>query len=182
MWCGDAQENKVKEMEEVVCLAQISVIRHREPGVPALSGGAKRTQKPCIHQNSNGRAGALAQNILQTADTLTYKESYILPTSGAKTGKIRRHRAARTFENDKLKVYPNPARDYVIVEYQLAGDADKAVVKVIDNNGFIRKTILQENNQGFLVIDTRGLETGTYIAHIATNGKLLGVAKFVIIN
>ncbi|RLD59148.1 MAG: hypothetical protein DRJ05_06820 [Bacteroidetes bacterium] len=135
-----------------------------------------------IHQNSNGRAGALARNILQIADTLTYKENYILPTEGAKTGKVRRRRANRSYENDKLKVYPNPARDYVIVEYQLVGDADKAVVKVIDNNGFIRQTIVKESNHNFVVIDTRQLGTGTYIAHVSSEGKLIGVCKFIIVN
>ena len=128
------------------------------------------------------QAALLAQNILQTADTLTYKESYILPTEGAKTGKVRRRRVSRDYDNDRLKVYPNPAKEYVIVEYQLIGDTDKVVVKLIDNNGFIRQTIVQENNHGFTVIDTRGLETGTYIAHIAANGKLVGVGKFVIVH
>ncbi len=70
----------------------------------------------------------------------------------------------------------------MIVEYQLAGDADKVVVKLIDNNGFIRQTIVQGNNHGFTVIDTRQLSTGTYIAHIATDGKLVGVGKFIIVH
>ena len=128
------------------------------------------------------QAALLAKNILQTADTLTYKESYILPTSGAKTGKVRQRRTNHNYESDKLKVYPNPARDYVIVEYQLAGDADKAVVKVIDNNGFIRQTIVKESNHNFVVIDTRQLGTGTYIAHVSSEGKLIGVCKFIIVN
>jgi len=134
-----------------------------------------------IYQNSNARAGAWAMNILCTVDTLSYKENYLLPTTGNKTSIVKRKRPDnQVFKNSKLKVYPNPAKDYVIVEYQLAGDADKAVVKIIDNNGFIRQTIEQENSYGFTVIDTRSLETGTYICHVAANGKLVGVAKFLI--
>jgi len=114
-------------------------------------------------------------------DTLYYKENYLLPTIGNKTGIVKRKRPNNTiFENNKLKVYPNPANDYVIVEYQLVDETDKAVVKIIDNNGFIRQTIAQENNHGFMVIDTRDLETGTYICHVAASGKLVGVAKFII--
>ncbi len=143
---------------------------------------AQKTSLYNIHQNSSELAGAWASNILRTVDTLTYKEKYLLPTAGNKTSVVKRQRPNnKVFENSKLKVYPNPAKYYVIVEYQLAGDADKAVVKVIDNNGFIRKTIEQENNHGFTVIDTRGLETGTYICHVASNGKLVGVAKFIIV-
>ena len=135
-----------------------------------------------IHQNSNGRAGAWAMNILRTVDTLSYKENYLLPTVGNKTGIVKRKRPDnKVFESNKLKVYPNPAKDYVIVEYQLAGDADKAVIKVIDNNGFIRQTIEPQNNHGFTVIDTRSLETGTYICHVSANDELVGVAKFIII-
>ncbi|MBC8319243.1 MAG: S8 family peptidase [Bacteroidetes bacterium] len=135
-----------------------------------------------IYQNSNGLAGAWATNILCTVDTLSYKENYLLPTIGNKTGVVKRQRPNnKVFESNKLKVYPNPAKDYVIVEYQLAGNADRAVIKVIDNNGFIRQSIEQENNHGFMVIDTRDLETGTYICNVAANGKLVGVAKFIIL-
>ena len=135
-----------------------------------------------IHLNSNGLAGAWATNILRTVDTLSYEENYLLPTVGNKTGVVRRKRPDnKVFESNKLKVYPNPAKDYVIVEYQLVGDLDRAVIKVIDNNGFIRQTIEQENNHGFTVIDTRSLETGTYVCHVAANGKLVGVAKFIIL-
>ena len=134
-----------------------------------------------IYQNSTALAGAWATNILRTVDTLYYKENYLLPTIGNKIGIVRRKRPNNTtFETTKLKVYPNPANDYVIVEYQLADETDKAVVKIIDNNGFIRQTIAPENNHGFMVIDTRDLETGTYICHVAASGKLFGVAKFII--
>lgn len=136
-----------------------------------------------IAQNSNGLAGAWATNLLQTGDTLAYTENYLLPTTGNKTIRVKRRRPnTETFESNRLLVYPNPAKDYVIVEYELAGDVDKVVVKVIDNKGFLRSTIEQQNNHGFTVIDTRNLETGTYICHVAANGKLVGVAKFIIIN
>jgi len=55
-------------------------------------------------------------------------------------------------------------------------------MKSIDNNGFIRQTVMQQNNHGFAVMDTRELEPGTYICHVAANDKLVGVAKFIIVN
>lgn len=144
--------------------------------------GTQKVSLYNIHQNSNGLAGAWAMNILRTVDTLSYKENYLLPTVGNKTSIVKRKRPDnKVFESNKLKVYPNPAKDYVIVEYQLAGDLDRSIIKVIDNNSFIRQTIEQENNHGFTVIDTRGLETGTYICHVSANGKLVGVAKFIVL-
>ncbi|NQU34458.1 MAG: S8 family serine peptidase [Bacteroidetes bacterium] len=136
-----------------------------------------------IYQNSTERAGAWAMNILRTVDTLTYKENYLLPDGSNKSSLVKRQRPNNeVFESSKLKVYPNPAKDYVIVEYQLAGDTDKAVVKVIDNNGFIRQAVIQQNNHGFAVMDTRELEPGTYICHVSANGILVGVAKFIVVN
>jgi len=136
-----------------------------------------------LRQNSTGLAGAWATNLLNTVDdTLYYKESYLLPTEGNKSVIVKRKRPdIKIFESNKLKVYPNPAKDYVIVEYQLVDDAERVVVKVIDNNGFIRRTIEQENNHGFTVIDAQELETGTYICHVAANGSLVGVVKFIIV-
>jgi len=136
-----------------------------------------------LRQNSTGLAGAWATNLLNTVDdTLYYKESYLLPTEGNKSVIVKRKRPdIKIFESNKLKVYPNPAKDYVIVEYHLVDDAERVVVKVIDNNGFIRRTIEQENNHGFTVIDAQELETGTYICHVAANGSLVGVVKFIIV-
>ena len=136
-----------------------------------------------IYQSSNGRAGAWAMNILCTADTLSYKENYILPTIGTKTGTVKRMRPNNdVFEKNQLRVYPNPANDYIIVEYELAGDIDNATIKIIDNNGFIRQTIMSENNHEYAVINTQSLESGTYICHVSANNKLIGVAKFVILH
>lgn len=80
------------------------------------------------------------------------------------------------------RMIPNPAREYVIIEYALEGDGSGYMIKLADANGFLRQTIKPEDNRGFAVIDTRRLETGTYIAIVSKTGKYIGVVKFIVVN
>jgi hypothetical protein len=85
-------------------------------------------------------------------------------------------------EKSSLKVYPNPANTYVIIEYALEGDGSGYMIKLADANGFLRQTIKPEANRGFAVIDTRRLETGTYVAIVSRDGEFVGAGKFIIVN
>ncbi len=87
---------------------------------------------------------------------------------------------ARQKSTTSLKVYPNPAGDYLVVEYPVQEETSPVTIKVVDNNGFLRLTTTAPFSTGSAVLDTRSLGTGTYICHVSANGKLVGVTKFVV--
>ena len=133
--------------------------------------------------SSSITVSAWAANILKFADTLTYTEQYILPDASLKRGEVqRRSRYDKPVENSRLKVYPNPAHEYVIIEYALEGDGTGYMIKLADANGFLRQTIKPEANRGFAVMDTRRLETGTFIAIVSKDGKFVVSGKFIVVN
>ena len=69
----------------------------------------------------NSQAAAMAQNILQHIDSGSYPEDYILPTNGLNLRSMYagNHEA---IDDDKeaswIKVYPNPCKDYFIIDYK----------------------------------------------------------------
>ncbi len=141
------------------------------------------TQKAQLYQvylAKTGRVSALAMNLLQVTDTLSYHHTYVLPTDGLKNNVIGRQRNHHNLASTSLKVYPNPAGDYLVVEYPVEDETSPVSIKVVDNNGFLRLTTTSQFSTGSAVLDTRTLGTGTYICHVSANGKLVGVTKFVV--
>ncbi len=57
---------------------------------------------------------------------------------------------------------PNPARDWVVFEYQLPGETPEAAIRITDAGGRLIKTLTVTGKQGQQMWDTRGLEPGTY--------------------
>jgi hypothetical protein len=141
---------------------------------------AQKAQLYQVYQAKTGQVSALAMNLLQVTDTLSYQHSYVLPTEGLKNNVIARQRNHPNPASTSLKVYPNPAGDYLVVEYPVQEETSPVTIKVVDNNGFLRLTTTAPFSTGSAVLDTRTLGTGTYICHVSANGKLVGVTKFVV--
>lgn len=141
---------------------------------------AQKAQLYQVYQAKTGQVSALAMNLLQVTDTLSYQHSYVLPTEGLKNNVIGRQRNHPNPASTSLKVYPNPAGDYLVVEYPVQEENSPVTIKVVDNNGFLRLTTTAPFSTGSAVLDTRSLGTGTYICHVSANGKLVGVTKFVV--
>ena len=64
--------------------------------------------------------------------------------------------------NNYLKLYPNPAKDYVTVEYRFSSPEKPIVLKIVDVLGkpVYNKTLNYRQDQ--LLIDTRTFAKGSY--------------------
>jgi hypothetical protein len=142
-------------------------------------------QKASLHSlrcSSFGPVAGWSTALLKNVGDLVYNESYILPTEGNKQGIVRRQRSFDNIDQNILKVYPNPARDYIIIEYQFTEDVVDVKINVTNSNGTILQTIVPENNIDFAVINTSHLKNGSYFCTVNINGKQHGVAKFVVLH
>jgi hypothetical protein len=85
------------------------------------------------------------------------------------------------YENEPrlLKVMPNPAKDYIIVEYELEA-AGSAVIEITDLTGKPVHSLQVANPKDQLTIDTRNWKTGTFIASLKINGRIKETVKFTI--
>jgi hypothetical protein len=79
-----------------------------------------------------------------------------------------------------LKIHPNPAHDYIIIDYSLEY-YKKSLIEITDINGISIKTIEVKNETNQLVIDTRKWNSGIYIATLKNNDKIIENTKFMIV-
>lgn len=79
-----------------------------------------------------------------------------------------------------LKVYPNPAYDFITIEYNTNNDKANVVVELSDESG--RKVYIQQlvRQLDAIILDTRNFKSGNYFVKLVVDNKTANSAKFVI--
>jgi hypothetical protein len=141
-------------------------------------------QKLALHyiaDNSTGILKGHARNILILTDSLDYTEPIILPQPGLKSGKARYWPEKSLQSENSMKIYPNPAKNVVVIETQLKVEPQDAVINFIDTKGIIVKTypIFKQNN--YLVVPSDDLQQGIVICQLIIQNQLIESRKLVIL-
>jgi len=129
-------------------------------------------------------AGVYARNILLALNLISYDEPILLPDLLKSAEAMNEYRNILSKANDapaRLKAQPNPARDYIIVEYELEKEID-ALIEVRNLAGLVRYSKSATNQQDQFTIDTRNWKAGFYIATLTLNGRLVESVKFTVID
>ncbi len=135
-----------------------------------------------IYNSGYGIAKAYARNYLIHHDSIIYNEpiAHSNPIKSTDAEEITNQQLA----NDKpqfIKIMPNPANDYIIIEYQQEIEGE-AIINIIDLNGNLKKEIHIISLMGQEIIKTDKWVPGVYIASIIVNNKKLQSLKFSIVN
>jgi len=146
--------------------------------------GMTETQKAMLYDladYSPNIAGAYARGILIETDGYEYTEPIILPEAGLKSGNIVFDLPnIETFIPEHVKIYPNPALDYIIIELN-TGNATGAVVSLFDNQGRLVRSINIPARQQHYLLGLKGVQAGMYVVKVDCNGKNIGSKKFSIV-
>lgn len=128
------------------------------------------------------RAAMYCKNILLAVDeNYAYKEPIIKAQSGS-NARINNSKQEQTdILNTKVAVYPNPANEYLIVEYQLEQNESENLLSIYDAAGKVIYTLVITDSQNQLLLDTRNYKTGIYTCIFSMNGKTISTAKFNIV-
>ncbi|MBW6460069.1 MAG: T9SS type A sorting domain-containing protein [Bacteroidales bacterium] len=122
----------------------------------------------------HSRPAIMAQNILQHIDTVYYPEKYILPVSGPQ---LRRYDAGIPFmnpsvvQNSVMKVYPNPCRDYFIIDYSFEKIPRNAFYSITDPTGRTIDADRLNRQQDQLIKRTSSLSPGLYTVRFNIDGR-----------
>jgi len=127
-----------------------------------------------------GEIKAMARNILLILNSLTYNEPYLFPELELKSDKIKRIPIRRVITECSLLLYPNPANDYVIVEYSLREPVIDGTLKVFDLAGRLYQFISINKSKEYLIIPTHDLPNGIYIFQLLSKNSLLISKKLII--
>lgn len=134
-----------------------------------------------IMQNTNEVLQAYCRNMLIATDGLVYHEPYIFPdTSTNKSTRAESSFGVNNIDKEQyLKLYPNPAHDYMTIEFNLPYSAESIIAEIVTIQGKPVEIYRLNGNRGEKIIDMRKFIPGTYLVRLWANGIVLETSKFV---
>ncbi|MBS4058018.1 MAG: S8 family serine peptidase [Bacteroidales bacterium] len=134
-----------------------------------------------IYAQSTGKARAITHNMMIALGLIEYQEPYILPEQELKQNIVRPRKEEYFTGQPTINVYPNPAKDYIILDCLTESFPITKVFQLVSISGHL---VLEKDLDRLIkynVIDVRHLPTGTYTGSIVIDGKVHGTFKVVII-
>ncbi|MEA5110678.1 MAG: T9SS type A sorting domain-containing protein [Lentimicrobium sp.] len=126
---------------------------------------------------SDNPAGISTRNLLSAYSLLSYEPSVTLPDTSLKSSTaINKPKTKGNYLQEKLHVFPNPANDFIIIDYELELYG-KLVLIAQDGRVCYSVNLSSGNNQ--ILIRLNYFSPGIYIARIAQGKKVLS-AKFTV--
>lgn len=77
-------------------------------------------------------------------------------------------------------IYPNPATNYVNLDYNLTSQVKEAKVRVVNLLGSVVKEAIIENNTNQLRMDISDLDNGVYFYSVIVNGDTYKTKKLIV--
>ncbi|MCK9401353.1 MAG: T9SS type A sorting domain-containing protein [Bacteroidales bacterium] len=130
--------------------------------------------------NSTGMLKAFARNILIVNDSLDYAEPIYLPQPGLKSGKARIWPEKGVQAQNFMKIYPNPAKNLVIIEVRLKEIPNNAQVQIINLEGIVLDEIAVNQRYDYIVIPLSEFKSGTYLCKLSIGNKTVETKQFII--
>lgn len=135
-----------------------------------------------IADNSQRRAGALAQGILNTWYGSHYRVTPILSGGGAPQGLIAPPAGhSHLPSSEYLSVYPNPARNIMTFRWNLPDDTENATIFLFDLNGKKLEVLKIVGQHGKIDWSTKKMEHGVYLYRLQLPDGRFQTSKVIVI-
>jgi hypothetical protein len=85
-----------------------------------------------------------------------------------------------TVHSNSIQVFPNPADDYIVVDFNTDGNNGIVLLSIIDLNGKPVFAEVQNEIRNQRVIKTRDWKAGVYLVTISVNGSTIKSRKLTI--
>jgi len=124
--------------------------------------------------------GAYARDILFAAGFIEYEEPIVIPEI-LKSSEVTADETFNSFDSPEiLNVFPNPANDYVVVDYIAEGKNGIVLLSIIDLNGKPMFAEVQNEIRNQKVISTTNWKSGIYLVTVSVNGSTIKSRKLTI--
>jgi len=136
-----------------------------------------------IADTSKYLAGVQAQSILNFVYGYSYFDLPDLQEPNMKSGQIQNHgfhNKAMQEENHYISAHPNPASQWVAIDYTLPYPSEKATIIIYNAFGKIVKTFELKTVIGQSIWDTRNIPSGIYFYSLQVNGAAIDKRKLII--
>ncbi|MBL7905536.1 MAG: T9SS type A sorting domain-containing protein [Bacteroidales bacterium] len=131
-------------------------------------------------ESSSSIVSAAVRSILIANNLLEYNEPYLIPDL-TKSADISKPKPS-SFRNQTqmIRVFPNPGKDYVTIEYNLGDNYTSGTYEVADQSGRIVKRGNLGRKTDQVVLDTFDLTPGNYYISLISASTNIASARFVI--
>jgi hypothetical protein len=137
--------------------------------------------KQAILNENDELAGIYARNMLINSGQLSYIEPVYLPANLKKNPSWNKSNDRSYDKYSFIKVYPNPAGSFFIIEYDLRNFSEPAQIKILDITGREITEFLLKDKQNQRIVDTRAFSEGTYLITLFIDDKLYVIRKVNIV-
>jgi len=131
-------------------------------------------------QSHSSVVSSAARGLLIANGLLDYNEPYLTPYL-TKSSEIK-NSVKKSVKPTKslLKVFPNPADDFITIEYNVNIDNAKVIIELSDELG--RKVYSQQlvRQLDAIILDTRHYKSGSYFVSLVFDNKIVNSSKFII--
>ncbi|MPL80609.1 hypothetical protein SDC9_26510 [bioreactor metagenome] len=123
---------------------------------------------------------AAAQSLMVAHKLLEYEEPYLVPDL-TKSMEVKEPKAKPAVDKSNLlKVYPNPANEFITIEYNAGSEENQLMIEVIDEKGRLVYNTNLTRRIDQIIIDTRNFKSGNYIIRLVSGSKCIGNANIII--
>jgi hypothetical protein len=119
--------------------------------------------------------------ILVANNLLTYQEPYLLPDL-TKSSRVKLPVQNSNKSGGLLKIFPNPAKDFITIEYHLSDKSYSGEFFIVDASGRLLYTKQASLLKDQFVVDVRQYKAGNYLVQLRSDNKIIATAKFIISN
>ncbi|MCF8236074.1 MAG: T9SS type A sorting domain-containing protein [Bacteroidales bacterium] len=129
-----------------------------------------------------GIPGALAMNALIALDSISYNEPIHFPPN-YKSISLNQNIGKDVIGNQRLNLYPNPAKNYITVDYFLHEDSEVEIsghIHIFDQNGKIIDELYCLKTRDQFVYSTEHIVSGVYYCCLIVNDDIWEVVKFIV--
>ena len=177
------QLNDLSEKQEVVFedySTMAEILWLTEPEL-TIQDSAQIEQLTDINSR-NTKPGCLARNVLIANHIIDYTEPIYLADELKSMPTANRPDIKKIKKNTYLSVFPNPAKDYTIVSYDLKGRQGNSsiIISTLDGKACYKQDLTGNVNQ--VVIPLKRFSAGPYSIQLIKNGAILETVKLVISN
>jgi photosystem II stability/assembly factor-like uncharacterized protein len=172
-----------QELNELASYYDLLSVLKTEERTPFEMTEAEISSLTSLYENSTNKAAVYARNILLYAGIIEYEAPVILPDMSMKSSLIDWQATPQAANTPKaqLNIYPNPAREYIVLDYDITGDFQKASILIYQSaKGNLIKQQELFGSQNAVVIDIANLLSGVYLATLQIDGYAIETVKFTI--
>lgn len=133
-----------------------------------------------IEASKMGLPSVYARNVLVLLGEMEYREPILIPdfTKSTTLNQEYAELMQTLDEHQYMKVFPNPAGDYLIIEHKLEVEPENVFAEIRNIQGEIVKDLQLSGKQNQQTTDIQKLKPGIYIVTLFVNSKELESFKF----